>query len=90
MTDTNAVLNELRELLGTPNHSDMQRMRVAELFHILDTALSNGERMPDDWSNAVRPMSFPQVEHFCVPCGRAHSLPLCNPKDPEYCKHGST
>lgn len=55
MMDTNEVLVELRRLLfDTINHTTMERMRIAELFSRLDTQLSNGGRLPDDWSSEHR------------------------------------
>lgn len=91
MMDTNDILVELRTLLfDTINHSTMQRMRIAELFEQLDNALSNGGRLPNDWADAVRPLTYPQVKHHCPYCDAVHVLPLCNPKDPQLCRHGSS
>lgn len=78
MTDTNKVLQELRDLFNMKvPHQPMHRMRIAELFDRLDRALSNGERLPDDWADAIRPQ-VGRGQHLCPVCCNAHSLPLCN------------
>lgn len=57
-------------------------MRIAELFDRLDTALSQGERMPDDWANAIRPMLVgPNVQCHC---GNSHKLPMCRNTNEEH------
>lgn len=51
--DTNKILQELRDLFNMKvPHQPMHRMRIAELFERLDTALSNGESLPDDWAQS--------------------------------------
>lgn len=91
MTDTTKVVDELRDLfnMATP-HQPMHRMRIAELWERLDNALSNGGRWPEQWADAVRPLAFPQAPHLCPVCETVHQLPLCKPKDDNYCKHGSS
>lgn len=76
--DTNKALQELRDLFNIPKHDPMHRMRIAELFTQLDHALSHGSRLPDDWSDAIRPQGrHPEQRHLCPVCHNAHTLPLC-------------
>ena len=54
--DTSKVHRELRGLFAMPQHEPMHRMRLAELFDSLDTALSHGGVLPEDWRGAVNPV----------------------------------
>lgn len=77
MSDTNKIVEELRGLFAMAEpHQPMHRMRIAELWDRLDRALSNGERLPDVWADAIRPQ-VGRGRHLCPVCCNAHSLPLC-------------
>lgn len=54
MVNTTEVLHELRQLFAMTRHEPMHRMRIAELFEILDESLSNEGYLPEDWRGAKR------------------------------------